>query len=128
MRDAVEAESLKIDPEEGSKSVGKGTASAEPAAKRRKQSLFSIQVLPVPEQECVDLSAEIKEYLRESETSLQKLWSNPKWSSYTIGKVAKRIFSIPATSAASERAFSKAGLLMSPLRSSTGERTPEMLC
>ena len=61
MRDAVEAESLKIDPEEGSKSADKGTASVEPAAKRRKQSLFSFRVLPAPEQECVDLSAEIKE-------------------------------------------------------------------
>ena len=44
-----------------------------------------------------------------------------------LGGVAQAVFTIPATSAASERVFSKAGLIMAPIRSTTSEKTVELL-
>ena len=76
----------------------------------------------------MDVSDETREYFKDLENDFMKLWTHPKYERYKIKNVTQRVFSIPATSAASERVFSKADLLMAPLRSSTGEKTPERLC
>ena len=67
------------------------------------------------------LDDEIRDYLRDKEADYRKLWNQPKWAESKMRKVAERIFSIPATSAAVERVFSKSALLMAPLRSRTSE-------
>ena len=76
----------------------------------------------------MDVSDETREYLKDLENDFMKLWTHPKYERYKIKNVAQRVPSIPATSAASERVFSKADLLMASLRSSTGEKTLERLC
>ena len=76
----------------------------------------------------MDVSDEMREYLKDLENDFMKLWTHPKYERYKIKNVARRVFSIPATLAASELVFSKAGILRAPLRSSTGEKTLERLC
>ena len=73
------------------------------------------------------LNDRIKEYLREDETSFKKLWTNKRWKDSNLRGVAQAVFTIPATSAASERVFSKAGLIMAFIRSKTSEKTVELL-
>ena len=76
----------------------------------------------------LDLNDKIQEYLREDETSFKKLWTSKCWKDSKLGGVAQAVFTIPATSAASERVFSKAVLIMAPMRSKTSEKTVELLC
>ena len=105
------------------------TTDREPSGQPKKfKGMFSFSVQPATTEDEIDVADEIKEYLREKESCHHKLWTNPKWKNYKIREVARRLFSIPATSASSERVFSKAGLIIAPLRSSTGEKTLEKLC
>ena len=85
---------------------------------------FKVELKSVPDFTWED---ELKEYLTDPELDFKKMWTSRKRKNYRLKEVSQRIFSIPATSASGERVFSKSGLLMSPLRSSTHELTLEML-
>ena len=90
--------------------------------------LLDFRIQAASSSQGLDLNDKIKEYLREDETSFKKLWTNKRWKDSKLGGVAQAVFTIPATSAASERVFSKAGLITVPIRSKTSEKTVELLC
>ena len=69
---------------------------------------------------------EIADYLKDDESDRAKLWSQTKRMNTRLGELARRTFCVPATSASSERVFSKSGILMSPLRSRMSSKTLEM--
>ena len=89
--------------------------------------LLDFRIQAASSSQGLDLNDKIKEHLREDETSFKKLRKNKRWDS-NLGGVAQAVFTIPATSAASERMFSKADLIMAPIRSKTSEKTVELLC
>ena len=63
----------------------------------------------------------------EAETDFRGLWINPKFPNFKIRRLARKIFATAVTSAPSERVFSKAGLLLAPLRNRTGDQTLERM-
>ena len=81
---------------------------------------------PKPQFSSSDLSEEIDDYLKDDESDPAKLWSQMKQMNIRLGELARRTFCVPATSASSEKVFSKSGILMSPLRSRMCSKTLEM--
>ena len=64
--------------------------------------------------------------LKDDESNSAKLRSQTKRMNTRLGELAPRTFCVPATSASSERGFSKSGILLSPLRSRISSKTLEM--
>ena len=74
----------------------------------------------------LDLFDEIAEYLKDEESDPVKMWTQTKRTGTRLSDLARRTFCVPATSASSERTFSKSGILMSPLKSKTSSKTLEL--
>ena len=89
--------------------------------------LYQFTVEETSKTKLVSFDDEVRKYMADPEKDHQKMWTNPKRKNYRLKFLAERLFAIPATSASSERVFSRCGLLMSPLKSRTHEHTLEML-
>ena len=99
----------------------------EPRAKKAKTLVNFFDFSPPKTQfSNSDLSEEIADYLKDDESDPAKLWSQTKRMNTRLGELARRTFCVPATSASSERVFSKSGILMSPLMSRMSSKTLEM--
>ena len=83
--------------------------------------------LPKPQFNSPDLFEEIADYLKDDESDPAKLWSQTKRMNTRLGKLARRTFCVPATSASSERVFSKSGILVSPTVSRMSSKNLEMM-
>ena len=90
-------------------------------------NMFKFDVPTTPEAECRSVADELSIYTRTQGKDFRKLWNMERFSDFAIRRVARKIFATTATSAPSERIFSRSGLLMAPLRSSTGDSTLENL-
>ena len=82
--------------------------------------------LPKPQFNSPDLFEEIADYLKDDESDQAKPRSQTKRMNTRLGELAGRTFCVLATSASSERVFSKSGTLMAPLRSRMSSTTLEM--
>ena len=69
----------------------------------------------------------VREYMADPEKDYKKFWTNQLRENFRLKALAEKLFAIPATSAASERVFSRSGHIMSPRRSRLQEHTLEML-
>ena len=95
------------------------------ASKKGLETFFDFSP-PMPQFSSSDLFEEIADYLKDDESDPAKLWSQTKRMKTRLGELARRTFCVPATSASSERVFSKSGILMSFLRSRVSSKTLEM--
>ena len=89
--------------------------------------MFKFEVPRPPSGGTRSICDELNDYMGEAEADFRRLWINPKFANFKILRLARKIFATTATSAPSERVFSKAGLLMAPLRSRTKDQTLERM-
>lgn len=89
-------------------------------SKRRKLFQYDENDGPSALSGIVNVNDELNRYLSESnKTNSLSVWKNN--ASVSLLRVIQRVFSVQASSAPVERAFSQSGLIMSPRRTSMGD-------